>query len=64
MFVTEDPMTLLHEAARVARQSVIIKDHTRDRMLAGPKLRFMAQVGNARFGVALTYNYWPRQKWQ
>lgn len=61
---TEDPMTLLREAARVARQSVIIKDHTRDGLLAGPTLRFMDQVGNARFGVALTYNYWPRQKWQ
>jgi SAM-dependent methyltransferase len=61
---TEDPMTLLREAARVARQSVIIKDHTHDGLLAGPTLRFMDRVGNARFGVALTYNYWPSQKWQ
>jgi SAM-dependent methyltransferase len=61
---TEDPMTLLREAARVARQSVIIKDHTRDGLLAGLTLRFMDQIGNERFGVALPYNYWPRQKWQ
>ena len=60
---TEDPMTLLREASRVTRQSVIIKDHTCDGPLAGPTLRLMDQVGNARFGVALTFNYWPRQKW-
>jgi len=60
---TADPMILLREAARVARQSIILKDHTRNGLLAGPTLRLMDQVGNARFGVALTFNYWPRQKW-
>src|SRR5262245_23407661 len=60
---TADPMILLREAARVARQCIILKDHTRNGLLAGPTLRLMDQVGNARFGVALTFNYWPRQKW-
>ena len=60
---TEDPMVLLREAARVARGSVVIKDHTRDGLLAGPTLRFMDWVGNARHGVVLPYNYWPARRW-
>jgi SAM-dependent methyltransferase len=61
---TEDPMILLREAARVARRAIIIKDHTLDGLLAGPTLRFMDHVGNAHHGVVLTYNYWPRHRWQ
>jgi SAM-dependent methyltransferase len=60
---TEDPMVLLREAARVSRRWVLIKDHHRDGLLAGPTLRFMDWVGNARFGVPLPYNYWPRRRW-
>jgi SAM-dependent methyltransferase len=60
---TEDPMVLLKEASRVARQAVVIKDHARDGLLAGATLRLMDWVGNARHGVALPYNYWPRQRW-
>ncbi len=60
---TTDPVVLLKEARRVARHSVIIKDHCRDGLLAGPTLRFMDWVGNARHGVALPYNYWPRSRW-
>ncbi len=61
---TIDPMILLHEARRVARQAIILKDHTCNGWLAGPTLRFMDQVGNQRYGVALPYNYWPQQKWR
>ena len=60
---TTDPQILLTEAARVARRCVIIKDHCRDGLLAGPTLRFMDWVGNARFGVALPYNYWSHAQW-
>ena len=60
---TDDPEILLREARRVARQSVILKDHTRNGILAGPILRFMDWVGNAPHGIALPYNYWPEQRW-
>jgi hypothetical protein len=56
-------MILLREAARVARQAVIIKDHTRDGLLAEPTLRFMDWIGNARHGVVLPYNYWRKEAW-
>jgi SAM-dependent methyltransferase len=65
---TPDPTTVLHEARRVATHSVLIKDHKRDGVAAGARLRFMDWVGNARFGVALPYNYWTmsqgRDAWQ
>jgi SAM-dependent methyltransferase len=60
---TEDPTILLREAARCARQAIIIKDHTRNGLFADATLRFMDWVGNARHGVVLPYNYWPKQRW-
>jgi SAM-dependent methyltransferase len=60
---TSDPMSLLREARRVARKSVVIKDHILDGLLAGPTLRAMDWIGNARYGVALPYNYWTKWQW-
>jgi SAM-dependent methyltransferase len=60
----DDATELLREAQRVARRYVVIKDHRLDGLLAGPTLRFMDDVGNARHGVALPYNYWSHARWQ
>jgi len=60
---TENPVILLREAMRVARKAIVIKDHTCNGLFAGPTLRFMDWVGNARYGISLPYNYWPQQKW-
>jgi hypothetical protein len=54
---------LLREAVRVARQGLLIKDHTLTGFLAGRTLRLMDRVGNQRHGVALPYNYWTLQEW-
>jgi SAM-dependent methyltransferase len=61
---TDDPMVLLTEAVRVARRAIVIKDHLLEGLFAGPTLRLMDYVGNARYEVALPYNYWPRRRWQ
>ncbi len=61
---TTDPMVLLREAKRVARQAILIKDHCRNGLLAGPTLRFMDWVGNAHHGVVLPYNYWSEARWR
>lgn len=61
---TLDPMILLREAARVSRGQVLIKDHLRDRIFAGPTLRFMDRIGNARYGVSIPYNYWSEDQWR
>jgi SAM-dependent methyltransferase len=61
---TDDPARVLDEAKRVASDAVVIKDHFRDGLLAGPTLRFMDWVGNAGHGVRLPYNYLSRREWQ
>ena len=60
---TDDPLVLLREAVRTARQAIVLKDHTRDGLLAEPTLRFMDWVGNARHGVVLPYNFWSQRMW-
>lgn len=60
---TADPMVLLREACRVSRRFLMLKDHYRKGLAAGPRLRLMDWVGNARFGVALPYNYWTENQW-
>lgn len=61
---TEDPNVLLREARRVAAGHVLIKDHYKKGLAAGARLRFMDWVGNARYGVALPYNYWTEPQWK
>ena len=60
---TPNSLELLREPKRVAAAALVIKDHTRQGWLAGPTLRLMDWVGNARHGVALPYNYWTRRQW-
>jgi len=61
---SEDPERLLREAARVARTCVLVKDHTLTGAFAGPRLRFMDEVGNRRFGVRRPTEYWPEARWR
>ena len=60
---TEDPAPLLREAKRVSKKHIVLKDHTRDGILANSTLRFMDWVGNAHHGVALPYNYLSQSEW-
>ena len=59
----DDAAQLLAEAARVACDRVLIKDHLADGRLAQPTLRLMDRIGNARHGVRLPYNYLGRADW-
>jgi SAM-dependent methyltransferase len=61
---TDDPSVLLHEAKRVSRGVVLIKDHYADGLGAALRLRLMDWVGNAPHGVRLPYNYWTRGQWR
>lgn len=60
---TDHPEAVLAEIARVA-PTVIIKDHFRNGIAAGPTLRFMDWVGNAAHGVRLPYNYLSEHEWR
>ena len=59
----EDPNPLLKEAGRIAPSAVIIKDHLKEGFLADRTLRFMDEVGNARFGIPLPFTFWTRTQW-
>jgi SAM-dependent methyltransferase len=59
----DDPASVLAECSRVARRGVVIKDHLREGLLAGPTLRLMDWVGNRGHDVRLPYNYLSRQEW-
>ena len=61
---TDDPSVLLHEARRVSRNVVLIKDHYSDGASAPLTLRVMDWVGNAPHGIRLPYNYWTRSQWR
>ena len=59
----EQPVQLLQEAVRIARHSLVIKDHNVRGFLARPTLRFMDFISNAPQGVALPYNYLTEAQW-
>ena len=60
---TDEPARVLAEAARVAAGSVVIKDHLREGIMAGPTLRLMDWVGNRGHDVRLNYNYLDANQW-
>jgi SAM-dependent methyltransferase len=60
---TDDPAAVLAEARRVARRAVVVKDHLREGLLAGPTLRLMDWVGNRGHDVRLPYNYLDSGQW-
>jgi len=61
---TQDPAILLHEAVRVSRSFVLLKDHLDENFLDDVTLRFMDWVGNRPHGVVLTYDYQGRREWK
>jgi SAM-dependent methyltransferase len=61
---TDDPLVLLKEASRVAKDFIVIKDHTDEGFLSNATLRFMDWVGNKPHGVVLPYNYWREGQWK
>ena len=61
---TDNPSAVLAECRRVARRGIVIKDHLREGLLAGPTLRFMDWVGNRGHDVRLPYNYLSEEEWK
>ena len=60
---TENPGVLLREAARVAHDLVLLKDHLREGFGASATLRFMDKISNRRHGIALPFNYLDQAAW-
>jgi SAM-dependent methyltransferase len=60
----DSPRGLLEEAKRVAREVIVIKDHTSEGLLDDAVLRLMDWAGNAHHGVSLPYQYWSQRQWR
>jgi SAM-dependent methyltransferase len=61
---TTDPAAVMLEAARVARQGIVIKGHLREGFLARATLVFMDWFGNFGDGVPTPYLFLSRRDWQ
>lgn len=58
-----DPAEVLRECLRVARQSVVVKDHFCENAWERLVLRILDWGGNAAHGVRLRYAYFSRAAW-
>ena len=61
---TEDPECLLQEAARVARQWVLVKDHIAESHWDHSVLTGLDWLGNVGTGVALPYHFLSSDQWR
>lgn len=61
---TTNQVELLAEARRVARRSVVVKDHLNERRIDEWCLRAMDWVGNRHNAVPLPYDYWAERRWR
>jgi SAM-dependent methyltransferase len=59
-----DPIHLLREAKRVAKQFILLKDHYFDNRLDFFGLQVMDFVGNYPYGISLPYNYLDIPTWK
>lgn len=58
-----DALGLMRDCARVARHSIVIKDHLAGGSFDHLQLRLMDYIGNAGHGVSLPYDYWSESRW-
>jgi SAM-dependent methyltransferase len=61
---SRDALAILRDAARVARNFILIKDHLAENSFDHLTLRVMDWVGNRPHGVELPYNYLSNDEWQ
>jgi len=60
---TEYPKILLEEAKRVAKHTILIKDHLSNGFISESILKLMDWVGNYHHNVVLPYNYLSQEEW-
>ncbi len=61
---TRNPLDVLQEAIRVARKTVIIKDHYWSNPKDFTSLKFADYIGNQPYGIHLPYEYLSETDWQ
>ncbi|MEW6567015.1 MAG: methyltransferase domain-containing protein [Chloroflexota bacterium] len=61
---TCEPVAMLREAARVARERIIIKDHLAVSAFDRALLALIDWSGNALSGIPMPFSYWSREQWR
>lgn len=60
----DDPVGVLKECARVAKDFILLKDHISDSSYDQVRLEFMDWFGNRPFGIPMTYKYFTSAQWK
>jgi len=58
-----EPLELLAEARRVARDTIVIKDEIATGLLADRTLHLMERLANTRHGISIPATFWARDDW-
>jgi SAM-dependent methyltransferase len=58
-----DPLELLTEARRVARDTIVVKDEIATGLLADRTLHLMERLANTRHGISIPATFWSREEW-
>jgi SAM-dependent methyltransferase len=58
-----DPLRLLGEARRVARNTIVIKDEMAEGVLSRQTLHLMERLANTQHGISIPATFWGRHDW-
>lgn len=61
---TQSPDRVIKEAKRVARETILVKDHYWETALDHLLLRWADEIGNRPYGIQRQYNYLKLKSWQ
>jgi SAM-dependent methyltransferase len=59
-----EPLELLREARRVARDAIVIKDVATNGLLARETLHLMERLANTPHGISIPETFWSEMEWQ
>jgi ubiquinone/menaquinone biosynthesis C-methylase UbiE len=59
-----EPLELLREAQRVAREGVVVKDVKTKGLLARETLHLMERLANTPHGISIPETFWSETEWQ
>jgi SAM-dependent methyltransferase len=59
-----DPLELLQEARRVAREAILVKDATTRGLFARATLSLMERLANTPHGISIPETFWSEKQWE
>lgn len=59
----DDPIAVLQEMSRVAKESIVLKDHVADNRFSRMLLITMDWIGNVGYGTKVPFNFFSSTEW-